>query len=286
MSTTILPTPPRCLESQPVTTPGSYRTRPPPHLTTHRVRRPHRLRYTAFWSVRPELRNMQGLITHVRIRYRYSLLILRAMVISDFRLRYQSSLLGYLWTLLKPLAMFTILYIVFVQLLKIGAAVPFNAIYLLFGIVIWSFFAEATTLGLASLVQRSDLLRKISFPRYVIVGRCGHLGAHHLRAEHDRDRAVHGAGTGAADPQPAMAAAALRRAGDALGGARSLLERPLRALPRSQLHLGSRAAGRLLRGPHHLSAEYDPDPVGALPPADPSRRSSRTHATRSSPTRR
>ena len=91
---------------------------------------------------------MQGLITHVRTRYRYSLIILRAMVISDFTLRYQASLLGYLWTLLKPLAMFTILYIVFVQLLKIGAEVPYNAIYLLFGIVIWSFFADATTQGL------------------------------------------------------------------------------------------------------------------------------------------
>jgi ABC-2 type transport system permease protein len=112
---------------------------------------------------------MQGLITHARTRYRYSLIILRAMVISDFTLRYQASLLGYLWTLLKPLAMFTILYIVFVQLLKIGAAVPYNAIYLLFGIVIWSFFADATTMGLNALVQRSDLLRKISFPRYVII---------------------------------------------------------------------------------------------------------------------
>jgi ABC-2 type transport system permease protein len=104
-----------------------------------------------------------------KVRHRYSLIILRAMVITDFTMRYQSSILGYLWTLLKPLAMFTILYVVFVQLLKIGAAVPFNAIYLLFGIVIWAFFADATTQGLASLVQRSDLLRKISFPRYVVI---------------------------------------------------------------------------------------------------------------------
>jgi ABC-2 type transport system permease protein len=96
-------------------------------------------------------------------------MILQAMVITDFKLRYQASFLGYLWTLLKPLAMFTILYIVFVQLLKIGATVPYNAIYLLFGIVIWGFFAEASMQGLASLVQRADLLRKISFPRYVVV---------------------------------------------------------------------------------------------------------------------
>lgn len=112
---------------------------------------------------------MTQLVARLRLRYRYPGLILRAMVVTDFKLRYQASVLGYLWTLLKPLAIFTTLYIVFVRLLKIGATVPYNAIYLLFGIVIWSFFAEATSNGLTSLVQRADLLRKISFPRYVVV---------------------------------------------------------------------------------------------------------------------
>jgi ABC-2 type transport system permease protein len=112
---------------------------------------------------------MTELAARLRLRYRYPGLILRAMVVTDFKLRYQASVLGYFWTLLKPLAIFTTLYIVFVQLLKIGASVPYNAIYLLFGIVIWSLFGEATQTGLASLVQRADLLRKISFPRYVVV---------------------------------------------------------------------------------------------------------------------
>jgi ABC-2 type transport system permease protein len=108
-------------------------------------------------------------IDRIQARYRYPAILLRAMVITDFKLRYQASLLGYLWTLLKPLAIFTILYLVFVQLLKFGSATPYPGVYLLFGIVIWGFFAEATGLGLASLVQRADLLRKISFPRYVLV---------------------------------------------------------------------------------------------------------------------
>jgi ABC-2 type transport system permease protein len=90
------------------------------------------------------------------------------MVVTDFKLRYQASLLGYLWTLLKPLAIFTILYLVFVKMLKFGIS-DYPGVYLLFGIIIWGFFAEATGLGLASLVARADLLRKISFPRYVIV---------------------------------------------------------------------------------------------------------------------
>jgi ABC-2 type transport system permease protein len=108
-------------------------------------------------------------VARLRLRYRYSNIILRAMVATDFKLRYQASVLGYLWSLLKPLALFTILYLVFVQLLKIGASIPYYAVYLLLGIVIYGFFMEASNQGLISLVNRVDFLRKISFPRYVIV---------------------------------------------------------------------------------------------------------------------
>ena len=110
-----------------------------------------------------------SLFTVLGRRYRYSLIILRALVITDFKLRYQSSVLGYIWGLLKPLAVFTILYMVFVNLLKIGTSIPHYALYLLLGIVIWGFFGEATSGGVSSLVARADLLRKISFPRYVVV---------------------------------------------------------------------------------------------------------------------
>jgi ABC-2 type transport system permease protein len=126
--------------------------------------------YTPAWLVlQRKNRDVKELLAQLRLRYRYPGIVLRAMVATDFKVRYQASLLGYLWTLLKPLAMFSILYLVFVRLLKIGASIPHYAIYLLFGIVIWSFFVDATMQGLASLVQRAELLRKISFPRYVVV---------------------------------------------------------------------------------------------------------------------
>jgi ABC-2 type transport system permease protein len=112
---------------------------------------------------------VQTALARTRQRSRYPLILLRAMVVTDFKLRYQGSLLGYLWTLLRPLAIFTILYIVFVEFLKIGADVPYYPVYLLLGIVVWGFFVETTSQGLSSLVQRSDLLRKINFPRYVVV---------------------------------------------------------------------------------------------------------------------
>jgi ABC-2 type transport system permease protein len=67
------------------------------------------------------------------------------------------------------LAIFTILYVVFARFLRLGADVPYYPVYLLFGIVGWGFFTETTVQGLGSLVARGDLLRKISFPRYVVV---------------------------------------------------------------------------------------------------------------------
>ncbi|HSH55412.1 MAG TPA: hypothetical protein VK983_01140, partial [Candidatus Limnocylindrales bacterium] len=63
--------------------------------------------------------------------------LLSELVRTDFKLRYQGSVLGYAWSLLRPLLLFLILYIVFVRFLKIGAGVPHYPIYLLLGIVLW-----------------------------------------------------------------------------------------------------------------------------------------------------
>lgn len=105
----------------------------------------------------------------IRKRYRYSLILLKQLVKTDFKLRYQGSVLGYLWSLLRPLALFSILYVVFVNFLRIGAEVPYFASYLLLGIVLWNFFAEITTGSVGAIVGKGDLLRKINFPRYVVV---------------------------------------------------------------------------------------------------------------------
>lgn len=96
-------------------------------------------------------------------------ILLRELVVTDFKLRYQGSVLGYLWSLLKPLLLFAILYIVFVNFLKIGANIEHYAVYLLLGVVMWTFFTEATSQGMQAIVARGDLIRKISFPKYIIV---------------------------------------------------------------------------------------------------------------------
>lgn len=96
-------------------------------------------------------------------------ILLRELVVTDFKLRYQGSVLGYLWSLLKPLMLFTILYFVFVRFLKFGAGEEHFVVSLLLGIVLWTFFTEATGQGMAAIVSRGDLIRKINFPKYIIV---------------------------------------------------------------------------------------------------------------------
>lgn len=95
--------------------------------------------------------------------------LLRELVVTDFKLRYQGSVLGYLWSILKPLFLFAILYIVFDQFLRLGRDIDHFAVYLLLGIVLWTFFTEATNNGLQSIISRGDLIRKINFPKYIIV---------------------------------------------------------------------------------------------------------------------
>ncbi len=95
--------------------------------------------------------------------------ILREMVGADFKVRYQSSVLGYLWSVLRPLLMFVILYIVFAYIFDAGKGVPHFPVYLLLGIVVWNFFSEATVIGMSAVVGKGDLIRKIAIPRYLTV---------------------------------------------------------------------------------------------------------------------
>ena len=95
--------------------------------------------------------------------------LLSELVRTDFKLRYQGSVLGYAWSLLRPLLLFAILYVVFVRFLKIGNDVPHYPVYLLLGVVMWNFFNEMTVMSLGSIVGRGDLIRKIRIPRWIVV---------------------------------------------------------------------------------------------------------------------
>lgn len=107
----------------------------------------------------------------MKIRYlsKQNRALLSELVRTDFKLRYQGSVLGYAWSLLRPLLMFGILYLVFGVVLNTGGDIPHFPIYLLLGIVMWQFFTDTTTQSLGSIVMRGDLIRKISIPRWMVV---------------------------------------------------------------------------------------------------------------------
>ena len=96
-------------------------------------------------------------------------ILLSELTKTDFKLRYQGSILGYLWAIIRPLLMFGILYIVFAKFLRFGDNIPHYPVYLLVGTVLWNFFVECTNQGIQSLIIRSDLMRKIAFPKWIIV---------------------------------------------------------------------------------------------------------------------
>jgi ABC-2 type transport system permease protein len=93
--------------------------------------------------------------------------LLFELVKTDFRLRYQGSVLGFVWAFLKPLLLFIILYIVFSTLGR-GDTSHFP-IYLLIGLVIYTLFAEGTTAGMQSPITRASVLKGIKFPREIVV---------------------------------------------------------------------------------------------------------------------
>jgi len=87
---------------------------------------------------------------------------------TDFKLRFFGSALGYLWSLMRPLLLFGVLYLVFTKVIRFGEGVKFYPVYLLTSIVLFNYFAETTAGGVTSLVDRENLLRKMRFPRMVI----------------------------------------------------------------------------------------------------------------------
>jgi ABC-2 type transport system permease protein len=90
------------------------------------------------------------------------------LAVLDWKLKFFGSVLGYLWQLMKPLMLFGVLYVVFTEFVRLGGGVRFYPAILLAGIVMYTFFAEATSAAVGSVVDKENLVRKIQFPRMVI----------------------------------------------------------------------------------------------------------------------
>ena len=86
---------------------------------------------------------------------------------TNFKLRYYGSFLGYFWSLLKPLGLFGVLYIVFTVYMK--QSTPHYKLFLLLGIILWEFFSQGTTAGMNGFIGNYALIRKVSLPRVILV---------------------------------------------------------------------------------------------------------------------
>lgn len=95
--------------------------------------------------------------------------MVREIALTDLKLKYQGSVLGYLWSLVKPLMLFGVLYVVFTKFFRLGGDVPNYPVYLLLGVVMWTFFAEVTSVCMGSIVSKGSLIRKVYFPRILLV---------------------------------------------------------------------------------------------------------------------
>ena len=94
--------------------------------------------------------------------------LFRTLTLTDFKLKFYGSVLGYVWQLARPLMLFGVLYYVFTHFLKFGGGVKYYPAVLLTNIVIYSFFAEAVSTSVDSVVRNEPLVRKVEFPRMVI----------------------------------------------------------------------------------------------------------------------
>jgi ABC-2 type transport system permease protein len=100
--------------------------------------------------------------------WRRSLELLYLLAVTDFKKHYFGTVFGYLWSIGRPLLLFSVLLAVFTQVFRIGSEVPNYPVLLLFNIVLFGFFQEATTAGVTSIVVQEGIVRKTQFPRLVI----------------------------------------------------------------------------------------------------------------------
>jgi ABC-2 type transport system permease protein len=100
--------------------------------------------------------------------WRRALELLYIISVTEFKRTYFGTALGYLWSLARPLVTFAVLLAVFTQVFRIGSQVPHYPVLLLFNIVVFSFFQEATTVAVQSIVNQESVVRKTQFPRLVI----------------------------------------------------------------------------------------------------------------------
>ena len=91
--------------------------------------------------------------------------LIRELVTRDLKIKYRRSFLGYVWSLLNPLLMMTIMSIVFSYMFRFS--IPNYPLYLICGQTLWSFFSESTGAAMTSVILNGPLIRKVYIPKYI-----------------------------------------------------------------------------------------------------------------------
>lgn len=105
-----------------------------------------------------------GLVSLCTVYSRYSFLI-KQLVSRDFKTKYKRSALGMAWSFMNPLLTMSVQYVVFSTLFRTD--IPNYPVYLLTGIVFFSFFNEAITMGMTSITGNAALIKKVYMPKYI-----------------------------------------------------------------------------------------------------------------------
>lgn len=92
--------------------------------------------------------------------------LISTFAINDLMIRYRNSILGFFWSILEPLLMLSVIYVVFTHLFK--SQIENYPLYLLLGLIMWNFFTRSTSMSLMSLIGRGGIVSKIYFPREIL----------------------------------------------------------------------------------------------------------------------
>jgi ABC-2 type transport system permease protein len=94
--------------------------------------------------------------------------LLYLLSVTEFKRTYFGTVLGYFWSLLRPLMLFAVLLVVFTKVFRLGSQVEHYPVLLLFNVVLFGFFSESTQAAVTSVVSQESVVRKTQFPRMVI----------------------------------------------------------------------------------------------------------------------
>jgi len=116
-------------------------------------------------------------LKNVFINFKNYWYLMTQLITRDFKRKYKRSVLGVVWSLLYPVLMMSVMAIVFSQMFKFKVEGINYLVYLMTGIVMWSYFAEASNSAMTSVVENFALISKVYIPKYIFpVAKCMFVG--------------------------------------------------------------------------------------------------------------